>query len=99
MHGTAKILDTDLNYCQPPWVCIVPIDLFVKVSRLSQFFHSWLVLQLPCDNAHVNVDKPANNIDYLLCIFLFYKQKEQGTLGESGILDTTSMASCSRRKE
>ena len=42
VHGKAKILDTDLNYCQPPWVCIVPIDLFVKVSHLSQFFHSWL---------------------------------------------------------
>ena len=26
------------------------------------------VLQLPYDNAHVNVDAPANNIDYLPCI-------------------------------
>ena len=55
------------------------------------------VLELPCDNVHVNVNTPANNIDYLLCIFLL--QKEHGILGELGILGTTSMASCSRRKE
>ena len=61
------------HYFEPHVSGLCTIDLFVQVSHLRKFFHSWLVLHLPCGNAHVNVDTPANNIDYLLCIFHFIK--------------------------
>ena len=66
--------------CPREWKVLVnlvsPMGLdWVPLSRTyfeSVFPQLVTVLQLPCDNAHVNVDTPANKIDYLLCIFLFF---------------------------
>ena len=100
------------KYCPRGWVnqqtCLyivvspmgldcVPIDLFVQVSHLSQFFHSWLQSFSCPVTMHMWTLTHQLTILTISYAISWYKQKEQGILGESGILVTTSMEPRSRR--
>ena len=90
---------TPLYYCKPNGSGLWTIDLFVWVSRLSQFFHSWLQSFSCPMTMHMWMLTHQLTILTISYAFSCFKQKEEWILGESGILGTTFIVSCSRRKE